>query len=327
MKIKIDEAKKIATQALVNNGFDKEVAEGCVRNIIEGELVGKKSHGIIRVLHQVIRKEKEIVSTKKTGLQKLRETSRNFYLDAHHLPGFYAIYESLTISIPAAKKNKLFTVGIKNCDITGYIGDYARIATENDLIYIGFHNSQGGLVPYGARVDSWGTNPVTVGIPTNSLPIIYDSASTQMTWGELMLARKANKKLNLNVAVDANGEVTIDPNKAEALLPFFGHKGSGQAMIVEMLGGGLTGSGIGKNIKGGWGSFYILIDPTLFRSLKDFKKDIDIAIAELKSLPKADGVKEIFYPGEQSGKLREKHLREGWIDIDERLWEEISSLL
>ena len=327
MKVKISEVKKTAIKVLVKNGFDREVAQGCVRNIIEGELVGKKTHGLIRVLHQISRYEKGTVKTEKLLLKTIKKTTKNLYLDAGYLPGYYAIYESLKSSIPLAKKNKLFAVGIKDCDITGYIGDYARVATENNLIYLGFHNSQGGLVPYGAKADSWGTDPFTVGVPTNHYPIVYDSASTQITWGDLMLARKAGKKLNDNVAIDEKGNVTADPHKASALLPFFGHKGSGQAMVVEMLGGVLTGSGVGKNIQGGWGSFYILIDPTMFRTLNEFKKDVQTAIDELKSLPKAKGVKEIFYPGERSAKLRAKHLKQCWIEVDDKLWEEISSLV
>ena len=51
------------------------------------------------------------------------------------------------------------------------------------------------------------------------------------------------------------------------------------------------------------------------------------AIDELKSLPKAKGVKEIFYPGERSAKLRAKHLKQCWIEVDDKLWEEISSLV
>jgi len=326
MKIQIEQVISVATQVLLRQGFDEKVANGCVKNIIEAELAGKKTHGIIRCLHLkswVDKGKSELSSTK---LKVIKKSANHLYLNGNKLPGFYVIDKSLDISLKEAKKSKIFMTGIKNVGITGYIGDYARRATEKNLIYIGFHNSQGGLVPYGAIKDTWGTNPLTFGFPSGDLPVIFDSASSKITWGELMLARKLEKKLPYDVAVDEDGNVTDDPNKAVALLPFFGRKGSGFAMVVEMLAGVLTGSGVGNSIPGGWGSFYILIDPTMFRSLKDFKKDVDTAIKELKSLHKAKGVKEIFFPGEHSGKLRQKNLKQGWIEVDDKLWKEVVEL-
>jgi LDH2 family malate/lactate/ureidoglycolate dehydrogenase len=328
MKIKIEEAKDIATQVLIMHGFEKEVAEGCVRNIIEGELVGKKTHGLIRILHQIDRKDKGTISTTAKDFEIHDQTNQHLYVNSNRLPGFYAIYKTLDISIPAAKKNKLFVVGIKDTDITGYIGDYARIAAENDLIYIGFHNSPGGLVPHGAKSDApWGTDPVTFGIPNNSYPAIFDSASSKITWGDLMFARKGDGKLQEGVAVDENGEIATDANKAVGLLPAARHKGSGLAFVVEMLAGVLTGSGVGEKITGGWGSYYILIDPTLFRPINEFKKDVEIAINELKSLPKATGVDEIYYPGEQSARLREGNIKAGELEVDDKIWTELRDLV
>jgi L-2-hydroxycarboxylate dehydrogenase (NAD+) len=95
-------------------------------------------------------------------------------------------------------------------------------------------------------------------------------ASSQITWGDLLVAKNAGKEIKEGAAIDGEGNLTTDPGKAMegGLLPFFGRKGSGLAFIVELLGGALTGSRVGNNVAGGWGSFYILIDPTLFRPLK-----------------------------------------------------------
>jgi len=327
MKVKINEAKKISLQALVKNGFDKEVAKYCVENIVAGELTGKKTHGLIRVLHQVNRKNDGRISTSPKDFKVTKKTSKHLYINANRLPGFYSIYKSLEIAIPLAKKSKLFFVGIKNTDITGYIADYARIATEENLIFLAFNNSPGGLVPHGVKSASpWGTDPITFGIPTNNTPVIFDTASTMITWGDLMIARKQNNKISKGVAVDVNGSITTDPHKVVGLLPFSDHKGSGFAMMVEILAGVLTGSGVGEKIKGGWGSSYLLIDPTLFRPLKDFKSDMGTMIRELKSLPKAKDVQKIYYPGERSASLRLKNMKRGWIEVDDKVWGEIVEL-
>src|SRR3989344_3761191 len=166
MKIQIEQVISVATQVLLRQGFDEKVANGCVKNIIEAELAGKKTHGIIRCLHLkswVDKGKSELSSTK---LKVIKKSANHLYLNGNKLPGFYVIDKSLDISLKEAKKSKIFMTGIKNVGITGYIGDYARRATEKNLIYIGFHNSQGGLVPYGAIKYTWGTNPLTLGFPS-----------------------------------------------------------------------------------------------------------------------------------------------------------------
>lgn len=325
MKIKINEVKNTANNYLVKNGFDKKVADGCVENIIAAELAGKKTHGLVRCLHLKSWLDKDKVETSSKKLKIISKSANHLHINGNYLPGFYAINQSLEDSINLAKKSKIFLTGVKNLGITGFIGDYARKVTENDLIYIGFHNSQGGLTPHGSKSDLWGTNPITFGIPSGYMPVIFDAASSKITWGELMLSRLKGKKLSDNVAIDKNGNITLDANKAVSLLPFFGRKGSGFAMMVELLAGVLTGSGVGDSIPGGWGSFYILIDPSLFKPINVFKKDVDVMIKELKSLPRAKGVKEIYFPGEQSGKLRKQSLKSGIIDVDEEIYNTISN--
>ena len=154
-------------------------------------------------------------------------------------------------------------------------------------------------------------------------------ASSQITWGDLLVAKNEGKQIKEGVALDSEGNITTDPSKAMegGLLPFSGHKGSGLAFIVELLGGALTGARVGNNVPGGWGSFYILIDPTLFRPLDDFKTDVQTAINELKTSPKMKGFDEIYFAGEHSYKIRQENITNGTIDITEKLYNDLQSLL
>jgi LDH2 family malate/lactate/ureidoglycolate dehydrogenase len=150
-------------------------------------------------------------------------------------------------------------------------------------------------------------------------------ASTQTTWGNLMLATSKGQSLEAGVAIDAEGSPTVDPSLAAlgGLLPFAGPKGSGLGFIIELLAGALTGSRVGCSVPGEGGCFYIVIDPTLFRDLKEFKDDIQTAIKELKSTPRANGFHEIFYTGEQSQKRRLESLKVGSIIIDQEIYNSV----
>jgi LDH2 family malate/lactate/ureidoglycolate dehydrogenase len=323
MKIKIDEAVDLSKNVLKSFGIGSEEAELITENLIEAELSGRKTHGLVRLISFKSTFDNKKLNVEPLLVDVIGESLTYLHIDGHKKLGFGPIYKSLELAFEKIKSTKIVCVGLKDLGVTGYIGAYARKATEKNLIFIGFNNSLGGLVPYGSIKEMWGTNPITVGIPTNSIPVILDMASSQITWGDLLVAKNEGKQIKDGVAIDSDGQVTTDPNNVAGLLPFFGHKGSGLAFIVELLGGALTGAGVGSQVPGGWGSSYILIDPTMFRSLEDFKKDIDVVIDGLKNSPKMDGFDEIYYPGEKSAKLRQKQLESGFVEISDQILEKV----
>lgn len=329
MKMKITDAEQLAKDTLTKLGFTANDASLITKNLIEAELAEKKTHGLIRIPAIKKQVEKGKISTKSDEPQEISQTSTSLHLDGKNKPGFIVIYQSLEQAIQKAKEAGMVSVGLKDVGYaSGYIGAYARIATDNNLIFIGFNNSAGGLIPHGSKKELWGTNPLTIGVPTNDDPVILDMASSMTTWGDLMVSKQEGKKLREGVALDGDGNPTTDPEKAMegGILPFAGHKGSGLAFIVELLAGALTGSRVGYSVEGGWGTFYILIDPTVFRSIQEFKSDVSKAIDELKNAPKANGVSEIYYAGEQSNKLRKSHLESGEIEISDALLNELKNI-
>ena len=330
MKIQIDKAKELSIQILEKHGISAEEAKYCTENCLEGELTGKKTHGFIRipVLIKAVKDGKIIVGGEDISVAK--ETPVSLLIDGKQKTGLYVVNKALEMGIEKVKKSGLLLVGVTNTTlISGLIGQYARKAAENDLIYIGFNNSSGGLIPYGSIKQIFGTNPFTVGIPTNGIPVILDMASSKTTWGNLLLAKAEGRQIPENVAFDSEGNITTDPQKAMngGLLPIADHKGSGLAFIVELLGGALTGSRCGHNVEGGWGSLFILIDPNILRPIAEFKKDVASLIHEVKNSPKAKGVNEIYFPGEKSQNERKKNLARNEFELSDKIYEELNNLL
>jgi len=328
MKITIDGATKISVSFLKSLGLSVEESELITQNLIDAELAGRKTHGFVRLLSFKKQSDEKRLNTDKLKIDVISESPVSLHIDGHKKLGYGIIYKSLDLAFEKIKASKMVSVGLKDLGVTGYIGGYARKAAEKDLIFIGFNNSPGGLIPYGSKKELWGTNPLTIGIPTEDIPVILDMASSQTTWGDLLVAKNEGRQIKAGVAVDSEGKPTTDPAKAMegGLLPIADHKGSGLGFIIELLGGALTGSRVGYAVPGGWGSFYILIDPTLFRPLVDFKKDIKTAIEELKNAPKMEGFEEICFPGEQSHKLRQKQLSEGMVEISDKILEQVKQI-
>ncbi|MFH1276469.1 MAG: Ldh family oxidoreductase [Candidatus Woesearchaeota archaeon] len=320
MKITIEKARTLSIKILRDLGLSEEESLFVTENLIQAELCGKKTHGLVRLNWFMKRCKNYKKSTDKLNI--INQTNTSLHIDGKEHFAMPIIYKSLEKAFQIVKQSKVVCVGIKDTDVSGFLGDYARIVTEKNLIFIGFFNSQAQVIPHGSKQKLWGTDPLTVGIPTNNLPVILDMASSKITWGGLLVAQAEGKKIEKGLGLDKEGNPTTNPHDIideGGLFPFFGHKGSGLAFIVELLAGALTGSMIGHHHQGGCGSFYILIDPTLFRPLNDFKKDVEKAINSLKNSPRIDENKEIFFAGERSQALRKKHLKEGSFEINESL--------
>ncbi len=330
MKISIKEAKKLAYTALSKYGFSDDEIKYCTENCLDGELTGKKSHGFIRIPYLIKKVNDGKIKAGDEQIEVIKETEVSLMVDGKKKTGLYVVNKALELALQKIKKIGLLAVGITNtAPISGLIGQYARLASENDYIFIGFNNSPGGLVPFGAIKEVFGTNPVTVGIPTKDLPFVLDMASSKKTWGDLLVASAEGKNIPEGVAIDGEGNLTTDPDKAMegGLLPISEHKGSGLAFVVELLGGALTKSRCGKNIEGGWGTFFILIDPNIFLPIKEFKDRVDSLVKEVKALPKAQGVDEIYYPGERSQKKRAEALKLGEFELSDKIYERIQDLI
>lgn len=326
MKLSVQQLSKLTKDTLSNFGYVDEEVNYIAENLIEAQMSGRKTHGLVRLLGWRKAALEGKIITSYGDLDIISQTPNSLYVNGHNKLGYSTIYRSLELAIKKAKKVKIVSVGLKNIGVSGYIGAYARKATEQDLIFIGFNNSAGGLVPYGAKKELWGTDPLTIGIPTNNIPVVLDMASSMITWGDLLVAKNEKQPIKEGVAIDDEGNPTTDAEKAMVggLLPIAGHKGSGLAFIVELLAGALTGSRVGYSVPGGWGSFYILIDPTLFRKLDDFKHDIEVAIQELKNAPKMKGFNEIYFAGEQSYKKMKEALKKDEVEVSDVLYKSLT---
>ncbi len=173
----------------------------------------------------------------------------------------------------------------------------------------------------------YGTNPIAIGFPTTKEPVVFDMATSAMAWFGLVEAKTAGKSIPLDVAYDKNGKPTDNPAKAMegAIRPFDrSYKGAGLSMMVEILCGPLVKSAfVGLNKQEGWGNLIFAIDPGLLTTKAAFKKEMDQLVQKVKKAKKLPGVKEIYLPGEKGDKLTAKALKNGMIEIEKNLYEEL----
>src|SRR5262249_49654297 len=139
------------------------------------------------------------------------------------------------------------------------------------------------VAPFDSIDPLFGTNPIGFSFPTNSDPLVFDFATSAMTWYGLVLAKTKGEKIPENMAIDKNGKLTTDPSEAMegALLPFDrGYKGAGIGMVAEIMAGPLVSAAY-ADLDGEWGALFIAIDPDLLIDVSKFKDNCSDLIKKI----------------------------------------------
>jgi uncharacterized oxidoreductase len=207
------------------------------------------------------------------------------------------------------------------------------MALEQNMIGVLFANSDISVAPWGGRRPMLGTNPVSFAIPAGKeKPIVVDYATAAVAEGKIRAAFLRGDKIPDGWILDKDGKPSTNPADlfepplppvqvkiAGAQLPMAGHKGFGLGLVVDILGGALTGAGCDGDVKMGNGVFLEAINVDSFIPLKNYQATVDKLIRDIKASPKAPGVTEILMPGEPELKAAEKRSRDG-IPIPDATW-------
>ena len=315
-------------------GLSDKHSEICTNYLIKAELVGAKSHGILRLKMYCDRLKKRLINPKpKIKIRKI--SSSISHINADNSIGFVSADIGISQAIKNAKKTGFGLVAVKKSGHFGLSSFYAEQAVKKNLIVFCFTNAPPALAPYGAKKSLFGTNPICFGVPTGKVPFILDTSTSIINRGKIRRAHKLRIKIPYGVALNKAGKITT--NAEEALLgtqlPIAGFKGSGLAWMVDILSGVLTGSSHGGKTKDPFDDFsgpqnvghlFMTINPKIFvgsNFIKEMKKNIKL----VKKLPKAKGFSSILYPGERKNKIYKKNLNKD-ISIPGKILKETNEL-
>src|SRR5207249_156967 len=142
-------------------------------------------------------------------------------------------------------------VAVRNSNHFGATAYYALLAAREGLIGIALTNSPPAMAPWGGRDPLFGTNPIAIAAPTDGDPLVIDMATSLVAKGRIVLAQQAGQtEIPAGWALDSEGRPTRDA--AEALkgtvTPLGGHKGSGLALMIDLLCGALAGAAMATEI-------------------------------------------------------------------------------
>lgn len=283
-------------------------------SLVQTSLWGVDSHGILRLTHYLRRLTIGSIDAKAEPLVK-RTGPVTAQMDGMDGLGILHAMRAMETAMEMAKANGVGVVGVSDSSHCGAMGLYTRTAARAKLIGIAMTHSSSVVAPHGGKAKFFGTNPLSIAFPrTSGEPICLDMATAQVAWNKVLNARIENVPLEPGLTIDAKGEPTTDPHKAEALIPLggetYGYKGYGLAFMIELLCGMLNGMTYGPHVTKMYeeldkprklGHLLIAIDPKRFAGAATMEATAEAMIRELR------GEGDILFPGEPE--LLEEQLR------------------
>jgi len=235
------------------------------------------------------------------------------------------------LAIKKAKKSGIAIVGNYNtAESTGAIGFYVSKIAKEGLIGLAFSAAPfQTTAPYGSSEARFCTNPIAYGIPTDNEPIVLDMTTSAMAYYGLIEAKTAGKQVAEGVGYDSQGNSTTDPAEimSGALKTVAGHKGSGLALLGQVLAGVLVGADSFNSDSDNAGNIVIAINPNIFKPTEVFKKEMNEMVTTIKGSRKLPEMTEIKLPGERGNKVTKQVIESGEIEVEKNLLKALQEIV
>ena len=167
------------TDAFVGYGVPREDANICADVLLESDKRGIESHGCNRFKPMYIDRIVDGIQKPVTNYEIIKETETTAVVDGHDGMGQVIGYKSMSLAIEKAKKYGMGMVVVRNSCHYGIAGYYATMATKAGCIGITGTNARPSVAPTFGVEGMFGTNPLTIGIPTDEpFDFILDCATS-----------------------------------------------------------------------------------------------------------------------------------------------------
>lgn len=330
MEIARDHAEDTAVRAFRAHGISEADARQTAEVLVTADAMGKHSHGLLRLPRFVQGIEHGNADPKGT-INVVSENDGAVAVDGAARLGPVVASTAAAEAMDRAESHGVGAVGVHNTNHLGMLGYYTDQIRREGLVSVAITNTEPAMPPYGGAEPVLGTNPIAIGLPTDP-PFNLDMSTSGIARGTVLHMKETSEELPEGVALNVDGEPTTDPEAAlkGTILPFGGIKGSGLAIAVEVLAGGLVGAAMGEDVTGTYhtedpctkGDLFLALDPAAFDG-RDFAETAGAFLEDLKATETAAGFDEIRLPGERSV---ERDRAADAVEIEDDLWEEVRDL-
>jgi LDH2 family malate/lactate/ureidoglycolate dehydrogenase len=285
-------------------------AERTAECLVEADLRGVASHGIGRVPIYTERLRRGLVKAcPALVLKPLTPVAAQ--LDADNGLGFVAATRAMDAAIERAREFGIGMVWVHHSNHFGMAASYLLQAVRTGHAAFVFTNASRAMPVWGGRAPFLGTSPFAFATPggDSQPPVVLDMATSVVARGKIRRAAQKGEPIPAGWALDAQGNPTTDAvaGYEGLILPLGGPKGSGLSLMMEVLGGVMSGAAFGGEVRNQYTDFdapqdvghcMLALRPDLAVGAEQFRLRMDALVARAKASPRLDADQEILMPGE-----------------------------
>jgi len=335
--LNFDQLFSVANTLLQGAGVSVAEAAVIASELADANLVGHDSHGIMRLV-QYVDFIRDGYAQPGAAMEIVQEGPTYLVVDGHFNFGQVIARSALQLGLAKARESGSATILIRNCNHIGRLGSYTHEAARAGMVALMAVNAPGpgGVAPFGGMERRLGTNPISIAAPTRDDALVLDMTTSATAEGKLRVAHQKGEQIAEGLIIDGHGKPSCDPGAYYAkpfgaILPLggalMGHKGFGLSVMVDVLCGILSGSGVCRTDlpRGANGVWMQLLEIERFLPRATYDEWMETYIASLKGCPRLPGVEEILLPGEIELRRRDQRLQTG-VDIPAETWRQLSQL-
>lgn len=278
--------------------------------LIQAEQWGVASHGVMRV-------ERYVRCLRSGGIradapfERIRQHGGWVLTTANGGLGIPASMRAAELAVALAREYGVGAVSVRESHHNGAEGVYSSYMAGQGMLGFAMSTGNAIMAAAGGAEAVIGNNPFSYAAPAGRYgTVMMDAAMSAVADGKVQLARAAGRQLEPGCILDAGGRPSTSPEdyfNGGVLLPFGAHKGYGLAVMVECLAGVLSGAALTTEIdswnerpdrSGGTGHLLLAFDISGIMPPEAFGRRMEQLIARLKGSRRAEGVQEIYFPGE-----------------------------
>ena len=311
-------------------GSHADEARTIARRLVDSNLVGHDSHGVLRV-GKYLEWVRDGWLKPNTPPTLVFDSDTIAIVDGNRGFGQVTGEFATRLGIKKAAEKGIAMVGLRNCGHLGRLGDWAEMAAAAGQVSLHFLNTSGAqrVAPFGGGDRRLSTNPLAIGVPlAGGDPAILDITTSTVAEGKLMVALNKGEQVPEGWIVDKHGQPTTDPKDfydGGALLTIGAHKGSGLSILTDLLAGAIsTGRSSDPDdtvLRNNMLSIFIA--PAVYASATDNAGGV-LAEARrfvdyVKASPPTTKGQPVLGPGDVERRMRASRLANG-VPIDDKTW-------
>lgn len=321
---------------LLRAGIDKERAQVVAGILVEGDLMGHTTHGLM--LLPAYLNDLESGKMKREGFPiTLTDTGATITWDGQYLPGPWLTVKALELAFERISKHPVVTIAIQKSHHIACLAAYPEFATKKNLFMLltCTDPSVRSVAPFGGIEPVYTPNPIAAGIPTKNDPIIIDISVSSVANGVVSRAFQLNKRLSGKWIQDNQGIATDDPkaffsDPPGTVLPLggelLGYKGFALGLLMEALTAGLSGHGRSNDPKV-WGAsvFLQIINPDAFGGLAHYLQEMEWLGKACTDSAVKNSSQPVRLPGSRGLRLKKEQMESG-VELDSGIIEALKKL-